>query len=305
MTTREPLPAGRCAVVFNPVKVSDEFRGRAEQVLAEHGWTNTLWLSTTEEDPGRGMVRQAVEARVDLVIGAGGDGTIRICADGLAEQQIPLGIIPAGTANLLARNLGVPLDEQGALEVAIGGRTREIDLIRLTVDGGQSEHFAVMAGAGVDAMIMDEVDPKLKSKIGSVAYFVAAGKALGRLPMRVEVTIDHQRPRRRRAMIVVVGNVGQLQANITLMPKAEPDDGRLDVFIASPHTPLDWIKVALRLITRRRQKDDPSEIVAAERVRVRVRKPEDYQVDGDVVGTFAEMLMEIRPRVLQVRVPVE
>ena len=104
------------------------------------------------------MARQAVAEKVDLVIGAGGDGTIRIVADGLAGTGIVMGLVSAGTGNLLARNLDLPLDEAAALEVAFTGHTRSIDLVQVTVDDGEPEHFAVMAGIGVDAVIMDESD---------------------------------------------------------------------------------------------------------------------------------------------------
>jgi len=180
------------------------------------------------------MTRQAVEEKVDLVIGAGGDGTIRYVADGLAHSGIPLGLVPAGTGNLLARNLDLPLEEVDAIEVALGGQVRQVDLVKITVDDRAPEHFAVMAGIGMDAMIMDETDEDLKDKVGSAAYFVAAGKALGRLPVRMTVQLDNNRPVRRHAMLCVIGNVGTLRGNLTLIPGASPDDGLLDLYIASP-----------------------------------------------------------------------
>ena len=158
------VPTGggrRCAVVFNPTKVSDRFHELVQACLDRDGWTDTLWLETAAEDSGRAMTRRAVAEKVDLVIGAGGDGTIRLVADGLANTGTAMGLVPAGTGNLLARNLGLPLDEVDALEVAFAGHTRRIDLVELTVDGRRSEHFAVMAGVGIDAMIMDETDPRL------------------------------------------------------------------------------------------------------------------------------------------------
>ena len=174
-------------------------------------------------------------------------------ADGLAGTGIPMGIVPEGTANLLSRNLDIPQDEPEAIEVALTGRTRTIDLVKLSVDGYDGEHFAVMAGMGIDAMIMDETDPELKDKIGTGAYFVAAAKALGRLPVPMRIKVDDHRVHRRRAMICVVGNVSTLAGNIVLIPGAKPDDGLLDVYVASPHRFTQWIRVFLRLITRRRQ----------------------------------------------------
>jgi diacylglycerol kinase (ATP) len=93
-----------------------------EDNLQRNGWGDTLWLETSAEDPGRAMTKQAVAEQVDLVIGAGGDGTIRYVADGLAHTGIPLGLLPAGTGNLLARNLDLPLEEVDAVEVALDGQ---------------------------------------------------------------------------------------------------------------------------------------------------------------------------------------
>jgi diacylglycerol kinase family enzyme len=145
-----------------------------------------------------------------------------------------MGLVPAGTRNLLARNLDLPLEEVAANEVGLGGQVHLMDLVRITVDDRAPEHFAVMAGIGVDAMIMDETDEDLKDKVGTAAYFVAAAKALGRLPVRMTVQLDTNRPVRRHAMLCVIGNVGTLRDNLTLIPGACPDDGRLDLYIASP-----------------------------------------------------------------------
>src|SRR4051794_20562064 len=188
----DDVPPGgprRCALVVNPIKVSEGFRGLATERLAGAGWAEPLWLETSEEDPGHGMTREALAAEVDLVIGAGGDGTVRIVAGELAGSHVPMGVVAAGTANLLARNLDLPLTEPEALDVALALHTRDIDLIELTVDGSTQQRYAVMAGVGVDAMIMDEVNPDLKATVGPAAYFLAAGKALGRLPMRVELSV--------------------------------------------------------------------------------------------------------------------
>ena len=98
-----------------------------------------------------------------------------------------------GTGNLLARNLDIPLSEDESLKAAFGGQTRDIDLIKVAVDGAPSEHFAVIGGLGVDAMIMEETNPQLKDVIGAGAYFVAAAKALGRTPIEMRIAVDDHR----------------------------------------------------------------------------------------------------------------
>ena len=306
MTHVERASRGRrCAVIYNPTKVSDQFRAVMEESLQRNDWGNTLWLETSVEDPGRAMTKQAAAEQVDLVIGAGGDGTIRYVADGLAHTGIPLGLVPAGTGNLLARNLDLPLEEADAIEVALDGQVRLVDLVRITVDDRPPEHFAVMAGIGVDAMMMDETDEDLKDNVGSAAYFVAAAKALGRLPVRMTVQLDNNRPVRRNAMLCVIGNVGRLRGNLTLIPGASPDDGLLDLYIASPRRFRHWVKLALRLITRRAKKDDQVDQHMGQKVRIIIDGKDNYQLDGDVAGESTTLFAEIQPGALAICVPAQ
>jgi len=293
----------RCAVIYNPTKISDKFLILVEEGLQRKGWGNTLWLETSVEDPGGAITRQAVAAQVDLVIAAGGDGTIRYVADGLAHTGIPLGLVPAGTGNLLARNLNLPLEEVEAIEVALGGQVRQVDLVKITVDDRAPEHFAVMAGIGIDAVIMGETDEGLKDKVGSAAYFVAAAKALGRLPVRMTVQLDGSRSIRRHAMLCVIGNVGTLRGNLTLIPGASPDDGLLDLYIASPRRFRHWAKLALRLLTRRPKKDDQVDQHTGKRVRIMINGKDNYQLDGDVLGESTILDAEIQPGALAICVP--
>jgi diacylglycerol kinase (ATP) len=293
----------RCAVVYNPIKLSDDLREEIGRHAMATGWGEPLWLETTTDQPSRPTSDELVSAHVDRVIAAGGDGTIRMVADRLAQSAIPMAVVPLGTGNLLARNLDIPLPEDEALEVAFGDHTRDIDLIKVTVDGAPSEHFAVIGGLGVDAMIMDETSPDLKDTIGAGAYFIAAAKALGRTPIDMQITLDDHRPRHRNAMICAIGNVGTLAGNLTLIPGARPDDGRLDVYVASPHRLSHWLRVLLRLITRRPRTDDRVDQWQATQVEVRLKHPDPYQLDGDVVGDCRSLRAEVCPRALTVCVP--
>ena len=215
-----------------------------------------------------------------------------------------MGLVPAGTANLLARNLDLPLEEDAAVDIAFAEHTRTIDLIKLIVDDRPREHFAVIAGIGVDAMIMDETDPDLKDKIGSAAYFLAAAKALGRSPIRLTVQLDH-RPVKRRAMICAIANVGELSGNVTLIPGAVPDDGLLELYVASPRRSRRWVKLGLRLITRRPKKDDQVDQRSGKVVRVKIHGKDNYQLDGDVVGQGTTLTAEVQPDALMICAPAD
>ena len=146
----------RAAVIVNPIKVGDgvAFRRKVTRALAVRGYDDPLWLETREDDAGNAMAKQAIENESDLVLVAGGDGTVRVVCAALAHTGIPVGVIPAGTGNLLARNLHIPLDLDDALERILDGRDRRIDLVRVHGDELDTDRFAVMAGLGLDAAII-------------------------------------------------------------------------------------------------------------------------------------------------------
>ncbi len=298
-------PARRAAVIFNPTKVTDwaTFRRHVDYELRTRGWERTLWLETTVHDPGRAMTKQAVDEGVDMVIGAGGDGTIRVICDGLAGTGVPFGLIPAGTGNLLARNIGIPLDEGAALDVAFDGEDKLIDLVKITVDDRPPEHSAVMAGVGIDAVIMDTTDPNLKKAVGSAAYFVAAAQNAHHPALHTTITVDDQPPLKRRAHVIVVGNVGFLQGNIPLIPDAKADDGLLDLVVASPRTARDWVRITTRVLVGVRRPDKQLDRFVGRKVTIRVDERDHYQLDGDTVGECNTMVAEVVPGALTLRVP--
>lgn len=301
----EPVVKRRCAIIYNPTKVTDltTFRRHVEYQLSRGDWESPLWLETSSDDPGREMVATAVRKKVDLVLGVGGDGTIRVVTAGLAGTGIPFGLIPAGTGNLLARNLGIPLDEQAALEVAFGDHQRHIDLVRITTDTAEPDHFAVIAGIGIDAVIMEATNPDLKKAVGSAAYFVSAAKSAGHPPLQATIRVDDGEPFKRRASVIVIGNVGYLQANIPLIPDARADDGLLDLLVASPRGVRDWVKLTTHVLTRQNRQDAQLDRVTASKVSIEVSPGDHYQLDGDTVGECSRLEAEVVPAALVLRAP--
>lgn len=296
----------RAAVVLNPSKVADveEFKTRVRLVADQNEWNEPLWFETTVEDPGYGQAQAALEADVDLIVAAGGDGTVRAVCEEAARTGVAVAIIPHGTGNLLARNLGVPLNPRDALEVAFGGQDKAIDLARFTTDAGVETSFLVMAGLGMDAMIMTGVNDELKKKVGWAAYFVSGIKALRFPGMKVTITVDDGEPRTFRARTVVIGNVGFLQAGLPLLPDAQVDDGELDVVVIAPRRLFGWVSIALRVIARRKRTNDRLDRFTGRRVHVKASGPTPMQLDGDPVDEGTEITAEVRPGVLLVRVPV-
>ena len=296
----------RVAVVLNPSKIPDveDFKERVRTVATRDGWSEPLWFETTVEDPGYGQALAALEAGVDLILAAGGDGTVRAVCEEVARTGTAVGILPHGTGNLLARNLDIPLNTRDALDVAFSGQDRAIDLGTYKTDSGTDTCFLVMAGLGMDAMIMNGVDDQLKSKVGWLAYFVSGVKAARYPAMKVQISVDDGEFKKFKARTVVVGNVGFLQAGIPLLPDAQIDDGSLDVVVLAPKRFIGWLAIIVRVLGRHRRSNEQLGRLTGRKVVIRAEKPMPMQLDGDPVGEGLEITAEVQPGVLLVRVPV-
>jgi YegS/Rv2252/BmrU family lipid kinase len=290
----------RAAVIVNPVKFGDgqRFRGEVSATMAGRGWDEPLWLETTPEDPGGGQARAAVAAGVDLVLACGGDGTVTACGAGLAGSGTPMGIVPAGTGNLLARNLGLPLDARAALRVALAGVNRGLD-----VGVANGRPFLVMAGLGLDARMLGSTSEPLKKRLGWAAYAVAGVRHLRDRPMRVTLRADGGPPERRRASAVIAGNVGRLQAGLTLLPGAAPDDGLLDVVVLTASDWAGWLGVAARVMLRRDGAGEAVQRGAFKELRIEADRAYPWELDGELIGSTRQLDIGIQPERLVIRVP--
>lgn len=306
---KHPPQRRRAGVVLNPSKFADPeaFRRRVraalsgESPLGSSEVFDVQFYETTVDDPGRSMTRQALADGVDLLVAAGGDGTVRTVCATSAGSGVHIGVIPVGTSNLLARNLRIPLQENPALDVAAGGVDRPIDLARIEGDGlGESDGFVVMAGLGLDGAIMADVPDVLKKVLGLPAYVVTGARHLRDAPFEVEVTVDDQPPITRMARMVVVGNVGSVQV-FKLLPEAEPDDGLLDVVIVAPKTARSFLRVIWNFAWR--LKDPDVEQLRGRSVRLRSDGTVPRQLDGDVIPSGKDIRITIDPGSVIVRVP--
>jgi diacylglycerol kinase (ATP) len=319
-------------VVYNPVKVDDlaATKELVAKAAAQHGWEDPSWIETTEDETGEKQGREAVRAGADVVASLGGDGTVRAVASALVGTDVALGLLPGGTGNLLARNLGLPVDSlENAVEAVLAGQDRRIDvgLMRVsdkpirpreshgTHDGGSQvdddeEVFLVMAGLGLDGQVMAGTNEKVKAVVGWVAYVFSFFRHLFSRGFRVEVSSSGGEgivekagdTVNRHARTVVVGNCGTLQGGIELMPDAKIDDGILDTVVVAPKGALGWLSVVSDVVTRHRAGHRRLDRLRAREFTVTAGHPVEAEIDGDPIGEHVSLGIRVLPDSLVVRV---
>jgi diacylglycerol kinase (ATP) len=313
--------------VYNPIKVDLE-RLRASVAAAESaaGWAETEWLATSETDAGQDVTRTAIERGASVVIAAGGDGTVRAVAEALRETGVALAIVPAGTGNLLARNLQLPLGSlDDSTAIAFGGSDRAIDVgvVVLTApDGDRSEHvFLVMAGLGLDAEMIASTRPDLKKQVGWLAYVDAGMRVLPKSkPFRIRYSLDGRTDRPAHVSTILVANCGLLPGNIQFLPDAQIDDGVLDIAVLQPKGVLGWLTiwrrvtwengvlrrsaVGRRIIARTESSNERvMTTLRGERIRIALETPTEFEIDGDEFGPVRSVSLRADPGALLVRMP--
>ncbi|MFE6967722.1 diacylglycerol/lipid kinase family protein [Isoptericola sp. NPDC057653] len=312
----------RLAVVINPSKEgAADVRAVVERVCAEAALPRPLFYETTVDDPGTGQARRALADGADVVVAAGGDGTVRAVAEALAGTGTPMGLIPAGTGNLLARNLDLPVTSvPDAVAIVLGGADRAIDVGRARVteyaedaeipDDPDTAHiFLVIAGLGFDAAMVADADDQLKAKVGWVAYFVAGARHLHGRRMHATIRLDDGEAVDARLRSIMVGNCGRLPGGITLLPDAVIDDGELDVAAIDTRGGLaGWAQLFGEVVAQGLgvRNDLPGKIgridhTRARRAVIRVEDGEQAQVDGDPLGMAVELETWVEPGALVVR----
>ncbi|MBD3689288.1 NAD(+)/NADH kinase [Nanchangia anserum] len=310
-----PARSGGVWVIVNPTKVSDWRQLRATICAAAFaaGWGDPLIIETTEEDPGIGQARAALAGDAGLVLVAGGDGTVRLVCGVLAGSSIPVGILPLGTGNLLARNLGIPIDDlPQACQIAFTGHESALDIGWMRLNGHEQRHpFLVIAGAGFDADMMAGASADWKSRIGWGAYVMSGVRALRNPAMDVTLCYAHTpTPTRLRARTLLFASCGELTAGLTLAPGADPSDGWMEVMAIDVRGGLvGWIELGVHVIARaigaRKRLAPVTATLTTERstqAQARIEsEARRVQVDGDDLGYAHDLEVSLQRHALIVR----
>jgi YegS/Rv2252/BmrU family lipid kinase len=248
--------------------------------LADAGFADPPWEEVTKSKQAPKAVHRLVRGGADLLIVWGGDGTVQRCIDTLVGEgvaaDVAIAVIPAGTANLLANGLGIPADVRAAVDIALHGARRPLDIGRVN-----GEHFAVMAGTGFDALMIRDADRGLKDRLGRAAYVWTGMRNLGNSAAQATVTVDGQEWFHGRATCVLLGNMGRLIGGLEAFPGATPDDGRLEVGVVQAETRAQW----LRVMARAALGDGPSSPLvsttrASDKVKIRLDRTLPWELDG-------------------------
>ena len=295
------------AVVINPSKFSDvdAVKATVAAVADRAGWNEPLWFETTVEDSGTAAGQDALKAGADLVCAMGGDGTVRAVAGVLRGTGVPYGLLPSGTGNLLARNLGLPLGSlEDAVEIALLGQDRAIDVGLATFDDGEERVFVVMGGVGLDAQIMDNTDDELKKKVGWGAYVAAGAPALFKGGFEATLTVDGAAEDPTNCLMVLACNCSSVVANIELATGAVLDDGDLELVMLRPNAVAGWLGVAIDVATRNRNGLASLKQWPGREFEFTLDQPVLAELDGDPVGETTHGRFGVDPGSLIVRLPV-
>jgi diacylglycerol kinase (ATP) len=288
----------KVAVVAHAGKTFGGGLAELRSELAKHGIDKPLWFEVPKSKKAPKRVKQALDEGADLIVAWGGDGTVQRCLDVMAGGDATLAVIPAGTANLFASNLGIPKDIAEAVQIALGGTSRRIDVGKM-----QGERFGVMAGAGLDARMIRDADGGLKDRLGRLAY-VWTGIKNARAPaFRAKIQVDGTQWYEGEASLVLAGNLGEVFGGVEAFENADPDDGRLDLGVVHAEGLVEWARTAARAAVGKPSDSPFVQQTTAQTVEVKLDRKVPYELDGGERDPVKRFEIEVEPAAIEVRVP--
>ncbi len=276
--------------------------GRRElrKILRAAGHPAPLWYEVPKSAKAPKAIHHAIEKGADLIFVWGGDGMVQCSIDAMVEggHDVPIAVLPAGTANLLAHNLEIPLDLAAAAEVGLHGVRQRLDVG--VVNG---ERFAVMAGTGLDAITMRDVSKAEKERVGRLAYFRSGLRAVRKPSVQLKIRVNGKSWFSGKASCVLVANVGTITGGIELFPKASPVDGALELAVITARSKLDWARVFARVATGHASRSPFVKTTRATRITVELSAKAPFELDGGDRRPTNELKFRVEPRAFTVCVP--
>ncbi len=286
------------AVVAHSEKQLGGGLSELRQTLIVNGIDDPLWFEVRKSAKAPKCVRQALKQGADLIFVWGGDGMVQHCADAAAGSGVPIAILPAGTANLLATNLGIEKDLAQAVHTGLHG-------VRHAFDVGviNGERFAVMAGAGFDARVMGSVNSKAKERFGRLAYLRSSAQSTRSKGRHMKIRVDGNMWFNGTASCVLFGNVGTVTAGLHVFPDAEPDDGVLEVGVVTAQGRVEWLRVLGRIVGRHPEKSGMVNMTHGKKISVEFDKPLPYELDGGARPKVKSLKVRVDPGAIWVCIP--
>jgi YegS/Rv2252/BmrU family lipid kinase len=269
---------------------------RAE--LARRGVIDPLWREVQKSRKAPKQVRRLIADGAELIVAWGGDGLVQRCIDAMAGSEAVVAIIPAGTANLLASNLGIPKDIPAAVEIGLAGERRRLDVGRVN-----GERFAVMAGAGFDARMIADTGGTMKGRLGRLAYVWTGARHLRDERFKARIAVDGAEWYRGRASCILLGNVGKVFGGLEAFADARPDDGRLELGVVTAEGITQWARTLAHAVAGNAAGSPFAEATKARSVRIRLDRKLRYELDGGARKQARSLDVEVEPGAVTVCAP--
>jgi YegS/Rv2252/BmrU family lipid kinase len=287
----------KVAVIAHSGKTLDGGLPELRRVLDAAGISDPLWCEVPKSRKAPVQVRRALDEGAELIFAWGGDGMVQRCVDVIAGSKAKLAIIPAGTANLFATNLGIPKSIAEAVAIGLRGDHRSLDVGRFN-----GERFAVMAGAGFDAAMIRDAGT-LKDRIGRAAYVWSGSKNLRTKPFRAEISVDGVAWFKGRASCILLGNVGELFAGVEAFEDARPDDGVLELGVVTAEGAVEWARTIARAASGTSHRSPFVQVTKARSVKVKLDRKVLYELDGGDRTKVKAFKVKVEPGAINVCVP--
>jgi diacylglycerol kinase (ATP) len=288
----------KAAVIAHAGKSFDGGLPELRSELERQGVADPLWIEVPKSRYAPKQVKRALAEGAELIFVWGGDGTVQRCIDAMAGSEAALAILPAGTANLLATNLAIPQDIEEAVRIGLHGERRKLDVGRLN-----GERFAVMAGAGFDAAMIQQADGSLKDRLGRVAYVWTGSQQLRAKPFKAKIKVDGVPWYAGAASCILVGNVGRLFGGVEVFADARPDDGRLELGVVNADGVTDWIRTLARTAVGQAERSPLVQATSAKKIKVKLNRKVLYEVDGGGREKVKSFTIKVQPAAVTLCLP--